>query len=477
LNQIKAIFSHPINFVYLYLSVHFLIRVLFDNALQIDDAEQIRLGQKLMLGYEIPQPPTYTWLSWIFFKIFGVNIFSLSLLKYTLIGLTFLYIKKISEKLFQNSEIKNLSILSFLLMPSFAWHMHQGFTHTILLSLAIMMSLYYLISVIHTQNYQNYIFLGMSIGIGLISKYSFIIFMIIFIGSLANKDYREGILNKKIFISFFLALIIALPHLIWLIENFDQVFIQINNKLNISSDNGFILKIESLVRLLTNMLAFITPLIFIFLLVLKIDALKNIENFYKPLFLNFYKFFLLVLVLLLFFFSMQSFKVRWLHPIMMIFPFLLLMLTDINHKNMQKLKKIFYFSLTALTLLIVAVRLFQNTVAPDFGYAGRLNTPIFGTLQKLDKSLSNKKFKIKTDDRFLGAHLLIKYPETPIQISGHFYNDFANSNLNCLIFKDNDSDLNVNFNKINNNQLLFWSPIGKKKYQILLEKISWDKCL
>ncbi|HIC40125.1 MAG TPA: glycosyltransferase, partial [Piscirickettsiaceae bacterium] len=52
-----------------YLVVHVFIRLFFSQTLQVDDAEQIRLSQELLLGYPIPQPPLYSWVSWGMFQI------------------------------------------------------------------------------------------------------------------------------------------------------------------------------------------------------------------------------------------------------------------------------------------------------------------------------------------------------------------------------------------------------------------------
>jgi len=61
----------------LYLFTHLLIRIAFSSTLQVDDAEQIRHAQNLLLGYPIPQPPLYSWLSWGLFQILGTGLLAL----------------------------------------------------------------------------------------------------------------------------------------------------------------------------------------------------------------------------------------------------------------------------------------------------------------------------------------------------------------------------------------------------------------
>jgi len=46
--------------IFLYILIHFVIRLSLSETIQVDDSEQIFYGQNLQLGYPIPQPPLYT---------------------------------------------------------------------------------------------------------------------------------------------------------------------------------------------------------------------------------------------------------------------------------------------------------------------------------------------------------------------------------------------------------------------------------
>ena len=143
---IMKLFKNPLFWIATYLIVHVLIRLLFSTTLQVDDAEQVRHAQHLLLGYLIPQPPLYSWLSWVMFKALGTGLLALTLLKYVIIALTFWFTYLVSGQLFQHVQTRYFATFTYLLMPSFAWHMHQGFTHTILLGFGIILSLHALLS-------------------------------------------------------------------------------------------------------------------------------------------------------------------------------------------------------------------------------------------------------------------------------------------------------------------------------------------
>ena len=212
----NSLIKKPLFWLLIYLVVHFLIRMLFSQTLQVDDAEQIDHAQNLLLGYPIPQPPLYSWLSWGMFKTLSTGLFALTLLKYTLIALTFWFTWLVSGQLFQHLQTRYIATFSYLLMPSFAWHMHQGFTHTILLGFGIILSLHALLSLKENNSIKNYLYLGLALGIGLMAKYSFLLFMIpLLISAISIASFRKIIINQKILLSIGVFIIVVGPHAYW----------------------------------------------------------------------------------------------------------------------------------------------------------------------------------------------------------------------------------------------------------------------
>jgi len=426
----------------LYLTIHIMIRLGFSSTLQVDDSEQVYFAQNLRLGYPIPQPPLYTWLTWIFFKVFGPSLFALTVLKYSLIGLTFYFIHKTSVFFTKDKYIQNLIVLSYLLMPSFFWHMHQGFTHTILLGLAISSTFYYSISIISNDKYIDYFFLGASIAIGVLSKYSYLIFIfLLFVTLISKKDSREIFFNKKILISLFVALILQLPHMYWVFENFQNLFLSVDEKLSInqsSSVNNFF----SLLNLFKSSIGFISPLIFVFIISFFRGKKNQKENNTSPninleIIELFFKVLIIFSILTLLFFTIPHVKVRWLHPLLMLFPFWVF-IKLLNRGKIDLLtKKIFIYFLIIITILVLFIRLIQVTVGPDFGIYGRLNRPIITALNKIPKKLLDQS-TIATNDAFIASHLLINF-RNRILYRKEFFNTGEESDK-CLWVWDNDDE-------------------------------------
>lgn len=427
--------------IFAYIAIHFLIRILLSQTFQVDDAEQIRLSQELLLGYPIPQPPMYSWLSWSMFQIFGTGLFALTLLKYILITLTFWVTWLVSGQLFQHLQTRYIATFSYLLMPSFAWHMHQGFTHTIMISFGIVLSLHALLSLKDNPSTKNYIYLGLAFGIGLMGKYSFLLFMVAILASaLSINSYRKTILSPKILLAIGAFVLIIGPHAYWLSQHYQEIFSSIDQKLQVTNDNALIDRFKSAWQFSTAAIAFVVPFALVFL----INSWRRLFNTDKQLvkqanvlLLNrFYWVIIISVIVLALFVSMPHFKVRWFHPLMMIFPLWMMIRIERQELLSKSIIKWFNTVLIIFTLLILSIRLLQVTIGPNLDKYGRLNIPIHKTLNKLDSSLLNSSM-LKTNDAFLGAHLLSKYPNNTVFINNKRYGDLKLSQ--CIWLWDDDT--------------------------------------
>jgi len=423
--------KHPLFIVFVYLLVHFLIRISLSDTIQVDDREQIITAQFLQLGYNMPQPPLYSWISWVFFQVFDSTLLATTLVKYTLIFLTLFFLWKLLLELFHDQRIVVIAFYSFALMPSFFWHMHQGFTHTILLGFSIIGTVYSLILTKKDNSTKNYLLLGLFISIGLMSKYSFPIFLTaLFFALFSIGGYRKIIVSRKVSILLFPLAVIALPHIIWLINNFVEISGQANQKLNLGETLNF--HTSSIITFFTSIIGFITPLFLflIFILFKKNNAKKNHSEEVR-LFRNFYIFTFLVSILFTLFIEIPEVKVRWLHPIMMLFPVWFFLEKNNSSLYSEKFTKFFYSFVLALSILVIVIRILQNTVAPELGFAGRLNTPIVKTLEKIpEKYLHSSRLIVK--DYSIAAHSLGLFKNNEIFFGRLLNKNFDNNSKYCL---------------------------------------------
>ena len=476
------LFYHPLLLIFLYVLLHLSIRLIFDNSIQVDDREQIIVAQEILLGYDMPQPPLYSWFAYFFFKIFGINLYALSILKYFLIFITFIFIHRISNLIFANKETASMAIFSYLLMVPFAWHMHQGFTHTIMLSLGIVMSTYYILKIIHGGNLWMYFMLGISLAIGILGKYSFIVYCVLMtLVLISDKEFRKKFLEYRSSVTLLTLFSLILPHFLWLVDNWRRIHAYAEARLEIESNT--LSFIEVLNKLLIGGLGFLSPLILI-LIFINYDKIFNLKKSPKNISLNeilFRHFFLYLsfaLILFTLFLDMKEVRVRWLHPILMIAPFWFFLIID-RHGGLSAKKNKIYFSLViSFTILIFAIRLAQNTIGPQLGYYGRLNIPINATLKSIP--LSQKVSQIYTPDFNLGSHLFSIFKDKTIIIGNKIYgSEHLVENGKCLILFDNDGSADANKDQMEakyGNFLEIKSNSSISNYRIYYKYLENNNC-
>jgi len=462
--------ANPLIFFSVYLLLHFLIRVSLSDTFQLDDREQVIHSQILSLGYMMPQPPLYGWLSWLFFKIFGVGIFSLTLLKYSLIYLTFFFIHRLTQKLFVNQVLQKICFYSFLLMPSFFWHMHQGFTHTILLGLSIILSVYVFNELRRSQTGLNYFFFGVVIALGFYSKYSYLIFFpLLIISALFVKEFRKVILDKKISITLITVLILISPHLFWLLTNIEAINEMASKRLMINKTE--LNYLENTLNISSGLIGFIFPLIIPFIFLSK--RLKNFnqkfsENSFFKLFTVFYIILLANILILSALHNFPMVKVRWLHPIMMMFPFWFISFIDTKEDITAVFYKRFMIFVLFLITIVLGVRFVQNSYGPELGYVSRVNTPVIETLKKLPNKMLRCYDTIITDDYDIYTHSLTIFEDKNLYIDAPgvpFRPEIKNEDKFLFLSVSNDTQNFVS------------TKIGSDTYRIYYSETSKNTCL
>ncbi|MBL6969269.1 MAG: glycosyltransferase family 39 protein [Gammaproteobacteria bacterium] len=412
------------------------------------------------------------------FQLFGTGLLALTLLKYLLIGLTFWFTWLSTGYLFQHQQSRWLAVSAFLLMPSFAWHMHQGFTHTLLLGLAIATTLHALLRLQQSYQIKDYLYLGIALGIGIMAKYSFLLFMVpLLLSALSIQALRRQLLQTQILFTLIAVLVITAPHLYWLSQHYLEVFPIIDQKLRVTAGNSLLERFQSLWLFLTSALAFVTPWLLLFILLSgkQLFAPSN-STPATQLLSRFYLILLAIVILLSLFFTMPHFKVRWFHPLMMLFP--LWWLTQIeSDAPLNTIKTGWIIGITAtFTLLIITIRLLQATIGPELGHYGRLNRPIIETLEQHPKPPTTT--LLITKDDFLGAHLLAHYSKHAVAIVNTLYNrSLITPFQNCLLLYDNDDHFSPSSLINGRKTKRYMNEQGGVQYRLDIAEISYTECL
>ncbi|WP_019141524.1 glycosyltransferase family 39 protein [Noviherbaspirillum massiliense] len=204
------------------LAAYFVLQVAFRIGLaaplSFDEAEQILMSQQLRLGYGT-QPPLYYWLQWCLFQMFGVNLFALAALKNLLLFSLYVCIYFTAKPLVGAGGAMAASA-SLLLMPQFSWEAQRDLTHTVLSTAIAAATLWLYFTLVRRPAMWRHALMGLLVGLGLLSKYNFAVFLAgLATASLLVAHYRQVLWNRRMLLAAGVALLIFLPHAVWLFDH------------------------------------------------------------------------------------------------------------------------------------------------------------------------------------------------------------------------------------------------------------------
>lgn len=305
------------------LSVRLFLSLNVSSSFASDDADQLIFSQTIASGY-YEQAPLYSWLTWMFFQLLGLNRFSYYLLSTLVLGsvyvATFLCARCIITD-FRNTVVAGFSPL---LIPTFAWHSFSYLTNTNLVCAASAATFYALLRLRRFGRILDYILLGCTLGLGLLSKYNFVLVATVFAAAaLSISSFRLRLLNYRIALTIGIAGLLILPNAIWVLEHWESLAPLPGRNLQLHPGGAASERIGAIVALLVTLLSIVAPLALVSVFFCRLDApVQRIEDDHRLL----PRFFVAGLVLLgaLVVGGATHFHERWLQPFAVLIPLSLL---------------------------------------------------------------------------------------------------------------------------------------------------------
>ncbi len=200
----------------LWAGCHVLLRLLLTSALTADDAREAVLAQSLQWGYQARQPPLYNWLTWGAFRLLGPGLLALTLLKYAVLVLAFWLVYLTGRRILADPRLATLGAFSFLLIVPIGWTIHEALTHSITVLAACAGTVYALVRLDERPSAGAYAWLGLAVGLGLLSKFTYVLLLAaLALAALTVDRYRARVLRPGIFLSGVVALAVVAPFALW----------------------------------------------------------------------------------------------------------------------------------------------------------------------------------------------------------------------------------------------------------------------
>ncbi|BAQ17645.1 hypothetical protein GL4_2203 [Methyloceanibacter caenitepidi] len=204
----------------LYGLVHTALRLAYSDNLSLDAAPANILGQTLALGYQERQPPVYEWLLWSVQQATGPGLAGFLIIKYGLLTATFVFFYLIARRLFDDRRWVVLASLSPLLLYQIGWNIHEGVTHSLVMTCAIAASFWAFMRLVERGRLGDYVLFGLVAGLGLLTKYGFVAYLIILcVCALLQPALRARLFDMRMLASVGVAAAIAAPFGYWLVAN------------------------------------------------------------------------------------------------------------------------------------------------------------------------------------------------------------------------------------------------------------------
>jgi|GEM_PF-6911914 len=401
-----------------------LIRLcLRSTILEADEAEQIVYAQYFLTGYP-SQPPLYSWLQYILFQVFGISLFSVAFLKSLLLTSALFLYHSICRLYCSNNRLALCATLGWVLIPAISLDLLKDNTHTVLALLIACMTWYCFAAPSKLAKPLWYLRLGIVIGLGLLSKFNYLFFLLIFLGSaLSLKQFRVKILDNYFLMTLFIAFLVALPYGLWLYHHIDM---GLHSLYKIAPSEKT--KIHGMRELIRTCFFFTAPILIISYLFFPIK-LRTISFNTLP-----GRYFLLsmpVLLMIVIVGGFRDFETRWLVPVLFLTPVFYFSQIKETCKNRERL---FINLCIVIQLILISTLVYKS----HFGQNKRQQIPIIDIISAIQKSPASINYLI-SDFPWLLGNAKVKKPDLAIYLP-YAQPDSLNNKQVMLLWSGNKPD-------------------------------------
>jgi 4-amino-4-deoxy-L-arabinose transferase-like glycosyltransferase len=414
---------HPAWWLFAWALLHVLMRLVSSQALELDEAEQMLWSQQWSWGYGA-QPPLYTWLLQGLAALLGPGLLSLSVLKMGLIALTYWFMWRAACEVLSPRSAW-WAALSMVWLPMLGWEALRDLTHTVLLGCLVAATWWLVLRQIRQPQSHGFVWLGLVVGLGLLSKYSYALFALALgLAALSGRDTRPVLLSSGWWWLPLVAAVVLAPHLLWLLEHWDMASRGTLNKLQLESAPSVAKGLTSVVvdGVLANLLLWAVIALMVFGRAwwrsssLTGDTARNEAPplWFKPLLWRYLGWVFLLLVGMVLVGDVSHFKARWVHPLLLVLPVLAFALVPALERHPRGR---WYTGAVVLGFL-----LFGSLFAARPWLNGRLvrpneiNEPIAALAQRLKASGYDGSSPIVASDAVLGGMLRAQFPGASVTV-------------------------------------------------------------
>jgi hypothetical protein len=375
-----------IGIIGLYCLAYASMRLLISHSMELSEAEQYLDASVFSFGYR-QQAPLYSWIVRAAAALFGMNVVTITGVKYSLLFLFYLFLFMLARNLLDSR--KSLIVTgSMLLFPTFSYEVHRDLTHTVLVSLIAVIICFLYLRMLREAKRGYYLLAGILVGMGILSKYNFILFLAAFLlAILYSRGGRRLVFDRRIFLSIICAFLVLLPHFVWLVR---ENFMSLHYALTRSKTGGLTLGAPFRFFYIIG-ITYLEVLIFLFVtsVFFRLSIFKNNRNYpLSGLFRRLAIFGLIGPLIVILLLRTDNFSSRWLAPFLFALPFAIFSALKPDRKT--ETFRLFGLLCTFITVSVLAVRAFIGFFPDAAGKVERIHIPYKALSQQLIERLGAK---------------------------------------------------------------------------------------
>jgi hypothetical protein len=277
-----------------------------------------------------------------------------------------------------------------------------------------------MVALLHSGQTRQYLLLGCLLGLGALSKHSFLFFAAALSAAvLSQRAGRDRLLDRRMLLAGVLAGGVALPYFLWLFEHFDLGTSPTTRKLALHSGMQWLTAVGTgLGQLVWASVRFLSPLWLICVLafpplVTRRFSAATLCQGYRRTLARFFLVVFIILVAAVIVFGVTHFKDRWMQPFLFLVPlYVFVRLQDIGGMVPSRLR-LFACILALFGLVFLVAPLAQAWVAPWFGLYSRLHAPFEAVAGQLTEA-GFSQGTIVAETTFIGGNLRLVFPASRV---------------------------------------------------------------
>ncbi|MDH0910473.1 glycosyltransferase family 39 protein [Rhizobium pusense] len=410
-----------------YFVLQIVVRLALPASLELDEAQQVFLSQWLSAGYDT-QPPLYNWLQYGIISVFGVSVASLTVPKNILLFLSYLFFGLTAFNLIRDRRLGTIATLGLLTIPQISFEAQRDLTHTVAVIFATSFFLFSFFGMLKRPSARAYLLTGAAIGIGILSKYNFVLLPIsLFLAASWEGSCRMRIFDRRILLTGGAAfLIVVYPHGLWFIDHMNDATASTITKMAEEAPPEKIIQVlRGLGSVVAAALGFSTVTIIVFAAAFKKDFLRALTNGsqWTRLFERSWFVAAIMLFAIVFFLGAVEIRSRWLTPLLLALPLYLgLKLEATGTISARAFRRFIPVSLTIMLLVpfLLAARI---VLSGWIGSYDKLNVPYGPMVEHLIGRTLNQPAAIFAGDVQLAGNIRLHAPDIPVMAPQ--YPDFS----------------------------------------------------